>query len=144
FNKPCGVRFDYSQIRPAGAVIQGFGGVSSGPAPLEKLHQQIRQVLNKHNGKQITITAIADIMNMIGQCVVAGNVRRTAQIALGDVGNKEYRKLKDYSWNSSEQKYEGRMAHRAAWGWASNNSVKVDASTDFAEVAAQTGINGEP
>ncbi len=144
FNKPCGVKFDYSKIRPAGATIQGFGGVSSGPEPLIKLHEQIRLVLNKLNGKHISITAIADIMNMIGQCVVAGNVRRTAQIALGAVNNDEYRKLKDYAWNSNEQKYEGKMAHRAAWGWASNNSVKVNSETDFAEVAAQTAINGEP
>lgn len=144
FNKPCGVRFDYSQIRPAGAVIQGFGGVSSGPDPLVKLHEQIRTVLNKLNGKQINITAIADIMNMIGQCVVAGNVRRTAQIALGDVDDKEYRKLKDYKWNAETNRYEGKMAQRAAWAWASNNSVKVGAHTNFREVAAQTAINGEP
>jgi len=144
FNKQCGVRFNYDEIRPAGIAIQGFGGISSGPAPLEKLHNQIRQLLNKLNGKHITITAIADIMNLIGQCVVAGNVRRTAQIALGTVDSPEYRKLKDYRWNSKENKYEGKMAHRAPWGWASNNSVLVDANTDFKEVSKQTATNGEP
>lgn len=144
FNKPCGVKFSYDLIRPAGLPIQGFGGVSSGPAPLEKLHKQIRQLLDKLNGKHITITAIADIMNMIGQCVVAGNVRRTAQIALGSASNPEYRKLKNYSWNPEKEKYEGSMARRAEWGWASNNSVTVDQNTDFAEVAKQTAINGEP
>ena len=144
FNKSCGVKFSYEQIRPEGLPIHGFGGVSSGPAPLEKLHKQIRQILDKLNGKHITVTAIADIMNMIGQCVVAGNVRRTAQIALGPVNNAEYRKLKDYSWNSKEEKYEGTMVRRAAWGWASNNSVTVDSNTNFAEVAQQTAKNGEP
>lgn len=144
FNKSCGVKFSYELIRSEGLPIQGFGGVSSGPAPLVKLHEQIRQILNKLNGKHITVTAIADIMNMIGQCVVAGNVRRTAQIALGPVTNSEYRKLKDYSWNSNEEKYEGTMARRAAWGWASNNSVTVDSNTNFAEVAKQTAKNGEP
>jgi len=144
FNKSCGLRFDYSEIRPAGAPIAGFGGISSGPAPLQKLHEQIRLVLNKLNGKYISITAIADIMNMIGQCVVAGNVRRTAQIALGSVSNNEYRKLKDYRWNSEKGKYEGNMSARAAWGWASNNSVVVDYTTDFKNVASQTAVNGEP
>jgi ribonucleoside-triphosphate reductase (thioredoxin) len=144
FNKPCGVRFDYSQIRPAGVPIQGFGGVSSGPAPLQRLHEQLRQLLNKLNGKNITVTAIADIMNLIGQCVVAGNVRRTAQIALGAAENNEYRRLKDYKWNSQSEKYEGKMAHRAAWGWASNNSVLVDHKTNFSELAKQTALNGEP
>ncbi len=144
FNKPCGVAFSYDLIRPAGAPIQGFGGVSSGAAPLEKLHAQLRQLLNRLNGKHITITAIADIMNMIGQCVVAGNVRRTAQIALGDVSNAEYRKLKDYRWNAEKEKYEGAMACRAEWGWASNNSVLVGPDTNFADVAQQTAVNGEP
>lgn len=144
FNKACGIRFDYSQIRPEGLPIAGFGGISSGPAPLKKLHEQIRQVLNKLDGRFITVTGIADVMNMIGQCVVAGNVRRTAQIALGSVKNAEYRKLKDYRWNPEKGKYEGLMEARAAWGWASNNSVLVDNNSDFKEVAAQTAINGEP
>ncbi len=29
--------FDYSLVRPAGAVIHGFGGIASGPDPLIKL-----------------------------------------------------------------------------------------------------------
>lgn len=144
FNKSSAVQFNYEQIRAAGMPIKGFGGVSSGPEPLRRMHEQIRDVLDALDGKLITITAIADIMNMIGQCVVAGNVRRTAQIALGKMNNAEYRKLKDYRWNADENKYEGGMAHRAAWGWASNNSVLVDLNSDFEEVAKQTAINGEP
>lgn len=138
------VTFDYSEIRPAGVPIKGFGGISSGPAPLEKLHNQVREILDDNSGKHISITIIADIMNMIGQCVVAGNVRRTAQIALGSADDTEYRKLKDYRWNTETNEYEGSMAHRAAWGWASNNSVTVDAETDFRELARQTAVNGEP
>lgn len=70
------VKFDYSLVRAAGLPIKGFGGTSSGPEPLIKMHEQIREVLNSLDKKEITITAITDIMNMIGQCVVAGNVRR--------------------------------------------------------------------
>jgi adenosylcobalamin-dependent ribonucleoside-triphosphate reductase len=144
FNKAVSIQFNYDKIRKAGEPIRGFGGISSGPEPLMKLHQQIRDVLDSLDGKLLNITAITDIMNMIGQCVVAGNVRRTAQIALGDVNNKEYRLLKDYSWNSEKNIYEGSNAKRAAWGWASNNSVLVDNDTQFAEVSKQTAINGEP
>jgi len=144
FNNAHAVQFNYSEIREHGRPIAGFGGVSSGPDPLKKLHEQLRQLLNKLDGRTITVTAITDIMNMIGQCVVAGNVRRTAQIALGEVNDAEYRKLKDYRWNPDEQKYEGSMAARAPWGWASNNSVLVDENTDFENVARQTAINGEP
>ena len=136
--------FNYDNIRPAGDAIRGFGGVSSGSAPLIRMHDQIREILIGLEGKELSVTAITDIMNMIGQCVVAGNVRRTAQIALGDVGDSEYRKLKDYAWDSESGNYKGNQAHRAAWGWASNNSVKVDYKTDFKEVAEQVAINGEP
>ncbi len=138
------IKFDYSKIRKAGEPIRGFGGISSGPQPLERLHEQVRSTLNALDDKNISITAITDIMNMIGQCVVAGNVRRTAQIALGDAHNSEYRKLKGYQWDFEKQSYVGDNAHRAAYGWASNNSVFVDNNTNFEDVAKQTAINGEP
>jgi len=141
---PPAVTFDYSLIRAAGMPIRGFGGTSSGPGPLKVMHEQIRACLDRLDQSFMTITCIADLMNMIGQCVVAGNVRRTAQIALGDVSNAEYRKLKDYRWDPDTQTYVGSMAHRAAFGWASNNSVVADNLTDFTEVARQTAINGEP
>ncbi|MBK6390317.1 MAG: hypothetical protein KA109_08625 [Saprospiraceae bacterium] len=138
------VYFCYDSIRPPGMPIRGFGGISSGPEPLIKMHDHIRTILNTLDQGYLTVTAITDIMNIIGQCVVAGNVRRSAQIALGDHENSEYRTLKDYRWNSEKGKYEGSMAHRASWGWASNNSVFVNNDTDFKTLAQQTAINGEP
>ena len=42
--------FDYSQVRPAGEPIKGFGGVSSGHEPLEEVHNSIRVVLEKNSG----------------------------------------------------------------------------------------------
>ena len=39
--------FDYSIVRPAGVPIKGFGGVSSGPEPLQEVHENIRKVLRK-------------------------------------------------------------------------------------------------
>lgn len=138
------IHFVYDQIRPEGLPIKGFGGISSGPEPLKNMHNLIRKTLDSLDGKMISITAITDIMNMIGQCVVAGNVRRTAQIALGDVDNAEYRRLKDYRWDGGSGQYKGSMAHRAGWAWASNNSVRVTMDTNFEEVARQTAINGEP
>lgn len=141
------VTFDYSKIRKAGLPIKGFGGTSSGPEPLKVMHEQIREVLDKRAEQEyntITITDITDIMNMVGQCVVAGNVRRTAQIALGNPESEEFRKLKDYQWNSETNQYEGSNVRRSAFGWASNNSVFVDDHSDFSDLAEQTVVNGEP
>lgn len=138
------IEFDYHKIRKAGEPIKGFGGVSSGAGPLKQMHEQIRGVLDQHAGNTLSITGITDIMNLIGVCVVAGNVRRTAQIALGEATDKEYMKLKDYAWNAENMQYEGASAHRAGWGWASNNSVLVNNQSDFRKLAEQTAVNGEP
>jgi len=84
------IEFDYSIIRPAGVAIKGFGGESSGPQPLIDLHGQIREALDAEIGQPISLTAIVDIMNLIGKCVVSGNVRRTAEIVFGESDSEEY------------------------------------------------------
>lgn len=128
------IDFDYSLIRKAGEPIKTFGGISSGAEPLIKLHEQLREILNNRNGKLLTETDIADIMNLIGVCVVSGNVRRSAQIMFGEATSEEYLDLKNYKKNPQ----------RANYGWTSNNSVFCDNNTDYTEAAKRTGINGEP
>jgi ribonucleoside-triphosphate reductase len=81
------VKFDYNKVRPAGLPIKGFGGVSSGPDPLIVMHEQIRQTLERNKGSPITATTIVDIMNLIGKCVVSGNIRRYALYRLVFVTN---------------------------------------------------------
>lgn len=128
------VAFDYSAIRKAGEPIKTFGGISSGPGPLKELHKKLRKLLDKRVGTTLTATDIADMMNLIGVCVVSGNVRRSAQIMFGEADNREYLDLKNYTVNP----------HRAEFGWTSNNSVFCDSSTDYKEAAIRTSINGEP
>lgn len=128
------VKFDYSQVRPEGLPIKGFGGVSSGPQPLIDLHNDIRKVLDKNAGKSITTTTIVDIMNLIGKCVVAGNVRRTAEIVFGDYKSSEYLDLKNYKVNPQREEF----------GWTSNNSIFCDLGMDYTDAAERTKINGEP
>ena len=128
------VEFDYSKIRAAGEPISGFGGVASGYEPLEEVHEAIRKVLDKNSGKPITITTIVDIMNLIGKCVVAGNVRRTAEIVFGDPNSEEYLDLKNYKVNP----------HRDQYGWTSNNSIFAELGMDYTDVAKRIVDNGEP
>lgn len=128
------VTFDYSEIRAAGLPIKGFGGVASGPEPLEKLHTRIRQLLDAYAGMLVSKTLIVDIMNLIGKCVVAGNVRRTAELALDSGIDMEYLQLKDYEVNPA----------RADHGWASNNSVNMAVGSDYTLPASFTEKNGEP
>ena len=134
--------FDYSVIRPFGSIISTFGGTASGPDPLRDLHEDVQKRLKEKTGKKISITDIVDIMNWIGRCVVAGNVRRTAQISLGPNDNEEYLSLKDYQWNGTE--YVGPKAHRASYGWTSNNSILAETGMDYSKIAKQISTNGEP
>lgn len=127
-----GIEFDYNLVRKEGEPIKTFGGVSSGPEPLKKLHNQIRKVLSSGIGEFITETQIADIMNMIGVCVVAGNVRRTAQIMFGN--SEEFLDLKNYKKNK----------HRQEFGWTSNNSIFAEIGQSYGDAAERTAINGEP
>ena len=88
--------FNYDLIRPLGAPIKGFGGVASGPAPLMKLHERIRQVIGSRAGEIFDSRAIVDIVNLIGTCVVAGNVRRSATLALGKPQDEDFINLKNW------------------------------------------------
>ena len=138
------VSLDYSQIRKYGEPIKGFGGVASGPDPLKTLIESIREQFNGRSGETITSEDIVDIMNKIGVCVVSGNVRRTAEIAIGSPFDKSYMKLKDYRYNASTGEYEGEMSHRAAYGWTSNNSIFAELGMNYEEIGEQIAMNGEP
>ena len=134
FHGTSSVKFDYTKIRAAGEPIAGFGGVSSGHEPLEELHERIRKVLDKNSGEPISVTTIVDIMNLIGKCVVAGNVRRTAEIVFGDPYDEEYLDLKNYEVNP----------HREQYGWTSNNSIYAELGMDYTDVCKRIVDNGEP
>lgn len=144
FNGVTMPQFNYTQIRKAGLPIKGFGGKSAGSAPLHKLHEQTKHLLNNRIGEYLSITDITDLMNMIGVCVVSGNVRRSAQIVFGEPNSEEYLKLKDYEWDDKKQTYTGSNVHRAQWGWTSNNSILAELGQDYKNVAKQTALNGEP
>lgn len=88
------VDFDYSQIRPEGARLKTMGGKASGPAPLQRLHAFTRQIMLDRQGKRLRPIDLHDIICMIGDCVVAGGVRRSAMISLSDLDNQEIRDAK--------------------------------------------------
>lgn len=128
------VVFDYSLIRKAGEPLKTFGGTSAGSAPLKELHERIRTILNKRVGGRLTSRDIVDIMNVEGKCVVAGNVRRSSQMALGEPGDSDFLDLKNYAKNPE----------RVDFGWCSNNSVIADSDTNYEEIAERINNNGEP
>jgi ribonucleoside-triphosphate reductase len=125
-------KFDYSAIRPEGALINGFGGTSSGAGPLIELHQNLTELYSEKVGETITSVDIVDTENLIGRCVVAGNVRRSAALAIGEYDDRRYLEMK----NDQEKLYH----HR----WGSNNSFNAEVGMDYEWHAEQSQKNGEP
>ena len=126
--------FSYSKIRPSGLPLKTFGGVSSGPESLKDLHNHINYIFKINNNRVVDSKLITDIMNLIGRCVVAGNVRRSSEIALSSADDEEFIHLKDYD----------RFPYRKKWGWCSNNSIIADANTNYSLIAKKIRVNGEP
>lgn len=91
-----GRSFTYSTVcvRNAGESIHGFGGSASGPKPLVEFIEKLTTLLKTREGKHTRPIDAADILCAIGEMVVAGNVRRSAIIIIGDPWDKEYLKAK--------------------------------------------------
>jgi adenosylcobalamin-dependent ribonucleoside-triphosphate reductase len=96
-NGPVCLEVDLSDIREYGANIKGFGGTASGPLPLIAALVTVNSILNDRVGKRLRGVDALDIMNILGRCVVAGNVRRTALISIGDADDQEYTEAKNYT-----------------------------------------------
>ncbi|MEO8638149.1 MAG: ATP cone domain-containing protein [Candidatus Taylorbacteria bacterium] len=88
------VAFDYSLIRPAGSRLKTMGGKSSGPAPLRSLIEFSRERVLRKQGRHLTNLDAHDIICKIGECVVAGGVRRSAMISLSDLDDEAIRDSK--------------------------------------------------
>ena len=116
--------FTYSTVlvRGRGAVIKGFGGTASGPEDLCEGIAKVSTILEKRAGKKLRPIDCLDIMNIIGAIVVAGNVRRSAQIAIGDADDVEYLLAK--RWD---------MGNIPSWRAMSNNSVVCNDIKDLHE-----------
>jgi ribonucleoside-diphosphate reductase alpha chain/ribonucleoside-triphosphate reductase len=116
--------FTYSTqlIRSKGAPIKGFGGTASGPEDLVWGIGKISEILARRAGRKLRPIDCLDIMNIIGAVVVAGNVRRSAQIAIGDPDDVEFLLAK--RWD---------MGNIPSWRAMSNNSVVCNDIEDLHE-----------
>lgn len=123
---------DFSKIRGAGEPIKGFGGTSSGPQPLVELIETIHELYSPLIGQPITSELIVDTNNIIGRCVVAGNVRRSAELSMGSPDDETFIHLKQ-----DQDKL-------AKWRWCSNNSIVAKVGMDYTQLANLTKTNGEP
>ena len=135
------IQFDYTRIRPLGSPIKTFGGTASGPDPLIKLHEAIRKIFLGRAGEKLTRKDIADIGNLIGVCVVSGNVRRSAELLIGRIDDQDFLNLKNAEVFPERNSYD---SESPGWGWMSNNSVEVSVGQDLSPIVDGIARNGEP
>jgi ribonucleotide reductase alpha subunit len=136
-----GKSFNYSTIliRGAGEKIQGFGGQASGAGILIEGIDKIVKIFQTREGKKLRSVDVLDICNIIGSIVVSGNVRRSAQIALGDPDDYLFLRAKNWSlgnipnWRamSNNTIYADEYSHISNEIWA--NGYMVDPQTGFAK-----------
>lgn len=112
-----GKSFTYSTklIRSKGKPIKTFGGIASGPDSLVAGINNICKILDNARGRQITSMEAYDIMCILGDIVVSGNVRRVALIAIGDYDDLDFLRAK--RWD---------LGNIPIWRCRSNNSVYCD------------------
>ena len=131
-----GKSFSYSTIliRGAGEPIAGFGGTASGPRILIEGMEKISNVISTREGKKLRSIDVLDICNIIGSIVVAGNVRRSAEIAIGDPD--DYHFLRAKRWD---------LGNIPNWRAMSNNTIAADSFEQISD-SVWEGFkgNGEP
>lgn len=130
-----GKSFTYSTIliRGAGEKISGFGGTASGPNILVSGITDIIKVLGTREGKKLRSIDVLDINNIVGSIVVAGNVRRSAQIAIGDPDDHLYIRAKNWG--------EGDIPN---WRSKSNNSIYADSYEHISRDVWESGYEIDP
>lgn len=136
--------FDFSQVRPKGAIIRSIWTRAPGPEPLREVLERIRKILSeKPQGSKLTSVEVMDITNMLSEVVLAGGVRRSAMICLFSPQDEEMLQAK--SGASQWWKW-------APWRARSNNSAVLfrgdphQAKKDFEriwEIVSASG-SGEP
>jgi ribonucleotide reductase alpha subunit len=134
------IEFDYSLIRPYGSPIATFGGTASGPEPLIKLHKKIKKMFEGRGGEKLTTVDIADMGNLIGVCVVSGNVRRSAELFIGR-NTEDFLNLKNPEVFPERNSYD---PSDPGHGWMSNNSIETKVGADISNIIDSIALNGEP
>ena len=90
--------WDLSEIRPAGARLLTMGGRSSGPKPLDELFRFLVDTFKTAQGRKLTSLECHDICCKIGDIVVVGGVRRSAEISLSNPSDDRMRHAKSGQW----------------------------------------------
>lgn len=129
-------RFDYSRIRPKGALLVTSGGKAPGPEPLRQCLRHLDERLGaKEAGERLTPLEVHDLACCIADAVLAGGIRRAAMIALFDRTDEAMLNCKSGAWWEAHP-YRARA----------NNSVVLPrwevSEAEFRSLVARTEASG--
>lgn len=151
------IKISYNSIRPKGERLLTFGGTASGHEPIREMFEGIDKVLkgtldpsiappeapqaNTFKGDDITQWRVVrpihvlDMCNLIGNNVVCGGVRRTAEMFICDSDDEEV--------ISAKRNITSATAHR----FMSNNSIAFEEKPtreELHKLFENIKLNGEP
>ena len=95
--EPIIVKVDLGNVRPAGTILKGFGGMAN-PAKLTGLYGRVAAILNGAQGRQLTSVECCLLIDEAALTVVAGNIRRSAGMRQFDVDDQDAASAKDNLW----------------------------------------------
>ncbi|NHC33891.1 ribonucleoside-triphosphate reductase, adenosylcobalamin-dependent [Scytonema millei] len=95
------VSVNLGNIRPAGEILKGFGGVAN-PIKLPELYQRCAAILNKAVGRKLNSVECCLLIDEAAVVVVAGNVRRSAGMRQGTSNDELFANAKNNLWQQDE------------------------------------------
>jgi ribonucleotide reductase class II len=101
FTQEIQVIVDISDVRQAGEVLNGFGGVAN-PVKLPGLYQRCASILNKAVGRQLNSVECCLLIDEAAVTIVAGNIRRSAGMRQGNNDDNLFADAKANLWQQDE------------------------------------------
>ena len=95
--------FDFTGIRPKGALLVTSGGKAPGPQPLKDCVHNIKSIVDRKNhGDQLSTLEVHDIVCWIADAVLSGGIRRSATISLFSIDDQKMLQCKFGDWWETE------------------------------------------
>lgn len=135
---------DYSELRPAGLRLSGYGWISSGDKAISVAYERIARILSARAGMLLTFADIHDILNWLGTILSS---RRSSEIILkahGEVGWKDFANFKKDFW--LHDNHQRQQSNNSLVFWSKPTKGQL---TEIFEMMVEAGgsepgfINGE-
>lgn len=131
----------YDNVRKKGERLKKFGGWASGHETFRRMLEKMTWVIkDQSQDGNLTTTNVLDMINLIGENVVMGGVRRTSEIGVGHPDDESFIKAKQgINWSDPNDPFRHRRC--------SNNSIFFEEQPSLARlrtILETIRFNGEP